>query len=443
MARKDTIVARASGSGTAGVAVIRVSGPQGGACVEALTARPVPAARRAVVRDLRGADGEILDRGLVIWFPGPGSYTGEDVAEFHVHGGRAVVEGVVTALAARPGCRIAERGEFTRRAFDHGRMDLTAAEAVADLVAAETAAQRRQAVRLAGGAGAAVFEGWRERLLRAQARWEAVIDFSDEEIPPAVEREARALADGVRAEIETHLVRRGGERIRDGVRVAIIGAPNVGKSSLLNALARREAAIVSDTPGTTRDVIEVQMDMGGYAVTLVDTAGLRETADGVESEGVKRARAQAEGADVRVCMFDCAAWPELDAETLAWLDRSALAVVNKADLRDPGTAATVAGKAAVVVSVRDGTGMEGFVAKLGAVVAAHVDDGGEGIITRARHRQCLAECAGALRQFGIGGAVEMAAEDLRAAVAALGRLTGRVGVEDMLGHVFAEFCIGK
>ena len=440
----DTIVALASGKGTGGVAVVRVSGPDARGCIEGLTGKATPEARRAVVRTLHDeTTGEVLDRALVLWFPGPNSYTGEDSAEFHVHGGRAVVGAVIGALLARPRCRLAERGEFTRRAFDHGRMDLPAAEAVADLVAAETSVQRRQAVRLAEGAASRVFEDWRERLLGVQARWEAVIDFSDEDLPDGLVASARDTARKVAAEIGAHLAKRTGERIRDGLRVAIVGAPNVGKSSLLNRLAERDAAIVSETAGTTRDVIEVRMELGGYAVLLADTAGLRATEDAIESEGVRRARRWAEEADIRIAMFDATRWPEIDEETAALVDDRTVVVVNKADLKDPGDGPTVRGIAGERISAKGGDGVERLVGRLTGLAEGAFDGGDEAIVTRARQRRCLEDCVAGLSAFGRQAAVELAGEDLRAAISALGRLTGRVGVEDMLDRVFAEFCIGK
>jgi tRNA modification GTPase len=306
-----TIFALSSGPGRAGVAVVRISGRRAHTALEAVVGR-CPSPRHASYAPICHPEtGEALDRGLILWLPGPGSATGEDMAELHVHGGRAVVDGVLDALAHVAGLRPAEPGEFTRRAFDNGKLDLTQVEGLADLIAAETVAQRRQALRQMDGALAALYESWRGSLVRASAHAEAAIDFSDEELPPdLVDRLAADVRD-LRAEIEAHLDDNHlGERLRDGIQIAIVGAPNVGKSSLINALAKRDAAIVAPTPGTTRDVIEVHLDLGGYPVTVADTAGLRESADEVEAEGVARARARASAADFVLRVHDASQWPE-------------------------------------------------------------------------------------------------------------------------------------
>src|SRR5690348_4304720 len=324
----ETIFAVASGAGQAAIAVMRLSGPDSRAMLAALCGR-VPPPRRAAFRRLRGADRAELDQGMVLWLPGPGSYTGEDSAELYLHGGRAVLTGVADALVAL-GARPAEPGEFTRRAFLNGRMDLTEAEAVHDLIAAETAAQRRQALRQLDGALGAIYQGWAERLRLLLAQQEALIDFPDEDLPPEVEAEVRAEIAALRQEIATHLAdNRRGERLREGLVFAVVGLPNVGKSSLVNALAGRDVAIVAATPGTTRDALEARMELGGVPVTLVDTAGLRETGDVVEAEGVRRARARAASADLVVSVYD------IRAGTGDAPDRSgarAVLVANKADL---------------------------------------------------------------------------------------------------------------
>jgi len=443
-----TIFAPATAAGRAAIAVIRVSGPEAGAALAAL-AGPLPPPRRASRRVLRAAGGEALDDGLVLWMPGPASYTGEDMAEFHVHGGRAVVEAVLAALGALPGLRPAEPGEFTRRAFDNGRLDLTAVEGLADLVAAETQAQRRQALRQAGGALAALYERWRAGLVEALARAEAAIDFDDEDLPETLDAAVRSGISGLLGEITQHLDDEGrGERLRDGALVVILGAPNVGKSSLLNRLARREAAIVSTRAGTTRDVIEVRMEIDGFPATLADTAGLRATADAVEVEGVRRARAHARVADLRIALFDATRWPETDAETRALVDAETLVAVNKTDLAPLPPGASLAGRPVIGISCRSGAGMGALLSALGRALAERLDTAAAPALTRERHRRALADCrdalARALDQSARGGAAaELAAEDLRLAVRALGRLTGRVDVEDLLDAIFAEFCIGK
>ena len=332
MSDDQTIFAPASAAGKSGVAVFRVSGKDARRAITDLC-KPsdVPAPRFAALRDIKHPhSGEVIDRALVLFFPAPHSFTGEDVVEFHTHGGRAVTNAVIDALTVLPAFRLAEAGEFTRRAFENGKMDLTEAEAIADLIHAETEAQRKQALRQLDGALGRIYEDWRARLSRSLAYMEAAIDFADEELPPdMLEKQSVVLRD-LRTEIAAHLNdNHRGERLREGFSIAILGAPNAGKSSLLNALAQREAAIVSPTAGTTRDVIEVHLDIGGYAVTLADTAGLRESSDAIESEGIRRAHAHAQQADLKVLVFDGTTQP--DAETLALVDENAVVVINKID----------------------------------------------------------------------------------------------------------------
>ena len=440
----DTIIALATAPGRAAVAVIRVSGPGAGAAIEALADAKLPPARRASRRLLRDpATGEALDDALLLWFPGPGSYTGEDVAEFQLHGGRAVVAGVIAALAALPRVRPAEPGEFTKRAFLNGRLDLTAAEAVNDLIAADTAAQRRLALRQGAGALAELYDGWRNRLIRALAHLEADIDFPEEGLPGHIRDEVGRELDALATEMAAHLDdSRRGERLRDGIQVAIVGAPNVGKSSLLNALARREAAIVSPVPGTTRDVIEVHLDLAGYPVTLADTAGLRTAAaggDGIEEEGIRRARARAGEADLKIAVFDATAAP--DAATLDLIDDSTLVVVNKLDLAPAPQ--SLKGYKILGISALRGLGLDVLLDALTQDVVARCEVGEAPILTRARHRQAVTEAVEALRRSRTATLPELAAEDVRLAARALGRITGRIDVEDLLDVIFREFCIGK
>src|ERR1700710_1191054 len=301
----DTIFALSSAPGRAGVAMIRVSGTVARKVVETLTAKPLPAPRAATLRTLIDRAGKPIDSGLVLWFEGPASFTGEDLAEFHIHGGRAIVEAVLLEIGRQPACRPAEPGEFTRRAVEHGKLDITQAEAILDLIDAETEAQRRQAVRQYQGALTGLYEGWREHLIRALAWTEAHIDFSDEEIPRDLLAQVNDQAIEIHREIERHLTdSRRGEIVRDGLFLTVIGPPNAGKSSLINALARRDVAIVAETAGTTRDIIEVRLNSGGFAVIVADTAGLRAAADAVESEGVRRALARAEQSDLVLLLLD-------------------------------------------------------------------------------------------------------------------------------------------
>ncbi|MBE0533395.1 MAG: tRNA uridine-5-carboxymethylaminomethyl(34) synthesis GTPase MnmE [Rhodospirillales bacterium] len=445
--KSGTIYALATANGPAGVAVIRLSGPEAGEALRHLTGAAPPAPRRLVrMRFTDPRNGETLDDGLGAWFAAPGSFTGEDVVEFHLHGGRAVVAGVLAALGRIEGLRLAEPGEFTRRAFENGKMDLTAAEGLADLVAAETAAQRRQALRQMQGALGALYEGWRHDLLGGLAHVEAAIDFADEDLPEGLIEGVRVRVATLRDAMAAHLADgRRGERLRDGVHVAIIGPPNAGKSSLLNLLARREAAIVADTAGTTRDVIEVHLDLGGLPVVVADTAGLREGGDAIECEGVRRAEARAAEADVRIAVFDATRWPAADGRAAALVDSATVVVINKSDLATPPPPLAVGGVSALAVSVRTGAGIEDLLAKLAAAVAARCPAAGAPAMTRARHREALEDCVAALDRFVGGSAAtpELAAEDLRLATRALGRITGRVDVEDMLDVIFRDFCIGK
>jgi tRNA modification GTPase len=434
----DTIYALASGAAAGAVAVLRLSGPGTGEAMRRL-AGSLPPARRASLRRLRAPDGETLDHALVLWFPGPASYTGEDAAELHLHGGRSVIAGVMETLTAA-GLREAEPGEFTRRAFLHGKMDLTAAEGIADLVAAETAAQRRQALHQADGGLAKLYGGWAERLARLLAHQEAAIEFAEDGLPTDLDSKARAGAGALRAEIEAHLAdARRGELLREGLVFAIIGAPNAGKSSLLNALVGREAAIVSARAGTTRDIVEARLDLAGVPVTLSDTAGLREAGDEIEAEGIKRAERRAQEAQLVITVF--AADQPPDAETLRWVGPEALVLVNKCDLA-PAPAA-IAGVPAMAVSAREGIELATLRDQL-AEAALRLTGAGQGNqLTRPRHRAALTEAVTLLTEAEEASLPELTAEALRAAHFALGRLTGRVGVEEILDIVFRDFCIGK
>ncbi len=441
----ETIYAVASGAGLAGVAVVRISGGAAADALVALSRRETPAPRRAMVRTLVDpGTGDALDQALVLWFPAPKSFTGEDVVELHLHGGRAVIAGVLAALAGIPGLRPAEAGEFTRRAFDHGKLDLTAAEGLADLVAAETAAQRRQALRQMDGALEQVYESWRWRLTETLAYLEASIDFSDQDLPEhlaaVVEPTVRAILD----EIDRHLADgRRAQRLRDGISVVIFGAPNVGKSSLLNCLAQREAAIVSTQAGTTRDVIEVRMDLAGFPVIVADTAGLREALDDIERIGVARAHAEIDKADLTLAVIDAS------AGALAWqsavtglVDDRCLIVANKSDLQTE-TRGEWGGYPVFSVSARTGAGLGRLLESLASRVAQMADTSAAPGMTRERHRHALQQCRDHLMASLTAPLPELTAEDLRLAARHLGRITGRVDVEEVLDVVFREFCIGK
>ena len=444
----DTIFAPATAPGRAGIAVIRISGPKTGKALDRLgVASCAPRVMtRASLKD--PATGEVLDDGLVGWFEAPKSFTGEDVAELHTHGGRAVVEGVLAALNGIGGLRPAEPGEFTRRAFDAGKLDLTQAEALADLVDADTRAQARQALRQMGGALKTRYDDWRDRLTKALAHLEAVIDFPDEDLPVETSEALWGTVATLENELSAHMADEGrGERLRNGVHVAIVGPPNAGKSSLLNLLAQRNAAIVSETAGTTRDVIDVHLDLDGYPVLISDTAGLRDTEDAIEDEGVRRARDRAETADLVIALFDGAIYPERDAATTKLIDETTLVVVNKADLLDQAREqerdVDDNWRATQFVSVKDGFGIDLLISNLIQRVADLCDTGMDAPITRARHRHALSECRDAMTRARSATLPELAAEDLRLAVRALGRLTGHVDIEELLDVVFRDFCIGK
>ena len=444
----ETIFALASGGGPSGVAVLRLSGPKAGEMLTALTGRALPEPRKAVFAKLKHPkSGEVLDDGLVLWFPGPASFTGEDVAEFQIHGGKAVVAAFLETLAGFEGARLAEPGEFTRRAFDNGKMDLTEAEGLADLIHAETEAQRKQALRQMEGALGALYEGWRERLVHALAHQEAGIDFIEEEdIPEEITRAVGAAVESLKNDIANHLADgHRGERLRDGIRIAIIGPPNAGKSSLLNRLARREAAIVSNIAGTTRDVIEVHLDLGGFPVVVSDTAGLRESGDVIEEEGVRRAHRVAEEADIRVIVLDGAFWPRIDSATQQAMEKNddSLIVINKWDIAEDKTTISSGFKASGTISAKTGEGLEAFLAHLTKLIGERWEQGATPWLTRERHREALEDSLAALNRYQNDGDEELAAEDLRLAARALGRITGRVDVEDLLDVIFSEFCIGK
>jgi tRNA modification GTPase len=443
----------------------------------------LPAARRARHVRFRDPDnGDELDDGLALWFPGPTSVTGEDVAELHVHGSRAALAAIMAVLS-RQGLRLAEPGEFTRRAFLNGKLDLTQAEAVADLAAAETEAQRRQALRQLDGQLGDIYRGWGERLLRLLAHLEAAIDFPDEDLPPEIEARVAGETAALAEEIGAHLAdRHRGERLRDGIAVAILGPPNAGKSSLLNQLARREAAITSPIAGTTRDVIEVAIDLAGYPVVLADTAGLRDSADVIEQEGLRRALARAGAAELRLFVFD-ARHPEDAQGAAAWPGPDTLLVANKIDLlrtepesgypartpqpSSPGLSrgptscdslwmagpspamtkeemavAISPAESAIPVSALTGEGIPVLVSALTARIAETYDIAAP-VLTRARHREALETAHAALRRSLAADLAELRAEDLRLAWRSLGHITGGVDVEDLLDVIFRDFCLGK
>ncbi|MDQ0346867.1 tRNA uridine-5-carboxymethylaminomethyl(34) synthesis GTPase MnmE [Ancylobacter vacuolatus] len=442
----DTIAAVSSGSGGA-VAVLRLSGPQAGAVLVALAGR-LPEPRRAHLARLRHpTSGEVLDQGLALWFPGPRSATGEDMAELQIHGGRAVVAAVLGAVLDVPGLRPAEAGEFTRRAFLNGRIDLTEAEGLADLIGAQTEAQRRLAFAHAFGHLGQRVEEWRRRLIRAMALIEAGIDFADEDDVPAGARAlARPEVEALHAELTAALADRRGALVREGALIAIAGLPNAGKSSLINALAQRDIAIVSDEPGTTRDLLEVALDLDGHKATLVDTAGLREAESKVEAEGIRRARARMAEADLVLWVHDVSAGPAPEAAPSLETERPLWLVANKIDRAGPAASAPAAWPVrSFAISAAGGQGLEELTRALGGFIATRAE-GEHPALIRARHRASAGEADShltlALEQWERLDD-ELLAEELRLAARALGRMTGVIGVEDLLDVVFREFCIGK
>ncbi|RAZ90043.1 tRNA uridine-5-carboxymethylaminomethyl(34) synthesis GTPase MnmE [Mesorhizobium hawassense] len=436
MVSKDSIVALSSGRLPAGIAVIRISGPKTRFVIETIAGAVKD--RFTTLRRLKAADGSVIDHGLVLFFPGPGSFTGEDVAEFQVHGSRAVAAKLLETITGFEGVRHAEPGEFTRRAFLNGRLDLVETEALADLVNAETEAQRRFALSNAEGAQSELYSGWRRRLIHARAMIEAEIDFADEDdVPGSVSEAVWSDVAAMIGEIERHIEGfKAAEIIRDGFEVVILGAPNAGKSSLFNALARREAAIVTDEPGTTRDLLEVAMDLNGLKVRIVDTAGLRDATGKVESIGIERARAKAGATDLVLLLEDM-------AEPVAVSD-----VPNGIPLLRIGTKYDIARAGAgsdydLVISTKEGIGLERLLNEIGARAAAAAGGAGDVLPSRLRHVELLNETRDFLKAALSGQSQELRAEDLRLAADRLGRIIGAVDVEDLLDVIFSQFCIGK
>jgi tRNA modification GTPase len=457
--REQTIFALSSGRPPSAISIVRVSGPEAGTALTLLAGK-IPVPRMATRALLRDGNRQPIDDAVVLWFPGPASATGEDVAEFHVHGGRAVLAALFATLSALDNMRAAEPGEFTRRAFENGKLDLTEAEGLDDLIHADTDRQRSQALRQLKGMLGDRARDWRAQIIEASALIEAGIDFSNEgDVPAELIAPALAKIKTLLGEIQQVLAEQGrGERLREGLVVAIAGPPNVGKSTLMNQLARREVAIVSPHAGTTRDIIEVQLDLDGYPVTVIDTAGIRDTDDPVEREGVRRARARAAEADLVLWLVDATHEKNLDEGTApVWVVRNKIDLdavgSDAAGLRihamNPGQRAGVVrqGQASAdfAISASRGDGIQELISALVAFAQSYFGSGEGGLISRERQRKLLEETVVSLRRSAsvIEQGEELAAEDLRIAARSLGHLLGRVDVEDLLDVIFRDFCIGK
>lgn len=441
---RQTIFAWASAMGKAGVAVLRISGPNSLAALPYLGVNAIPAPRIATFARLQHPTRqESLDEALILHFPAPHSFTGETVLEIQTHGSLAVIRQLTELLSTLPDFRMAEAGEFARRAYFNGKFDLLEAEGLADLIDAETEAQQRQAIRQMQGHLGARYDALRSQILYAMAMMEAYIDFPDEEIPDDVTQEAQNSVAALAQEIATILDDKGiGEKIRSGLRVAIIGAPNVGKSSLMNALAKRDVAIVSRHAGTTRDVIEIEMEIAGFSITLIDTAGLRETYDEIEAEGIRRTYLQAKDADINCILFDATTLPHLDQTSASLIDNTSLVILSKYDLAKD-LAPTIAGLRSVPLSTHTDSGLDALLSALTERVRASHFCTEHPIITQARHREALNLAHHHLLRFHRATALELATEELRLSAQNIAKITGKIAVDDVLDIVFGRFCIGK
>jgi tRNA modification GTPase len=442
MMTADTIFALATPPGKSGVAIIRVSGPMSKAVAGALGAGQDVAAGQVRYAAMHKPSGELIDKGLVLFFKAPHSFTGEDVLEFQLHGSMAVIREISNILADLPGMRPAEPGEFSRRAFLNGKMDLLEVEGLADLIAAETPRQKQQAQRQMAGGLSGYYADLRAQMVRALAMLEAYIDFPDEEIPESVLEGLAADIEGLKSAIGATLTsQKNGERLREGMRVVILGAPNAGKSSLLNTIAKKDAAIVSHKAGTTRDVIEVHMDIAGFPVILADTAGLRESGDDIEEEGIRRAISRAGDADLKLLVFD-GQNPVLDAKTITLKEYNSLIIINKIDITDKGSLKLPFDNV-ITISAKTGEGLDKLLSALEQSVIRFFSSQEAPVITRQRHRSLLQAALGHLERFAPGAPLELSCENLRLAAQSVGKITGKIQVDELLDVIFKQFCIGK
>ena len=442
-----TIYALSSGSGISGIAVIRVSGKNTAEVIKKLTQAKLPIPRVATIRKINKNGGkELIDEGVIIWFPGPNSYTGEDLAEFHVHGSRAVIKAMHIAISKIKNCRLAEPGEFTKRAFQNGRINLLKAESIADLISSETEIQRKQAVKIMSGKSSDKYNSWREKLLKILSHIEAKIDFPEEDLPKSIMQEIQKKSKDVLKEINKTLNdQKVGERIREGFKIAILGPPNSGKSSLLNYLSKRDVAIVSEIAGTTRDVIETHLNLDGYPVIVSDTAGIRNSKNEIEKKGIKIALKRADDADLKLVIVSS---KNVDFTSVLkkLLMNNAILVINKSDLVKGKLNSKFMKYEHVLISIKKDSNLNKLITKIKSKLKNKFTTSEDILITRERHRQNLINCVQHLEKFQKKKSVQdfdKAAEDLRLATRHLGMIVGKVDVEELLGSIFNDFCIGK
>ena len=442
-----TIYALSTGPGVSGVAIIRISGPDTLKVIKLLTNKDVPRPRKATLRKINNIEtSELIDEGIILWFPGPESYTGEDMAEIQVHGSKAVIDAIHKNISNIENCRLAEPGEFTKLAFQNGKIDLLKAESVADLISSETEIQRKQAVKIMSGRSADKFNALREKLLQILSHVEAKIDFPDEDLPKDILNKIKKDTDEVLKDIEKILNdQKAGERIREGFKIAILGPTNAGKSSLINHLSNRDVAIVSEIAGTTRDVIETHLNIDGYPVIVSDTAGIRESVDEIEKKGIKLSLNRAEEADLKLVVVDAKNTDFTDT-LKGLLDNNAILVLNKSDLLEKDIDPEVKRINHVLISIKNNLNIDKLIQKIKDILKNKFITSDDILITRERHRQHLEQCVSHLKRFNQKKQVEdfdIAAEDLRLAARHLGMIVGKVDVEEILGSIFNDFCIGK
>ena len=442
-----TIYALSSGPGISGIAVIRISGQETSKAIELLTGKPVPNPRVATLRKINKINtSELIDEGIILWFPGPESYTGEDMAEIQVHGSKAVIDALHSSISDIANCRLAEPGEFTKLAFQNGKINLLKAESVADLISSETEIQRQQAIKIMNGKSADQFNFLREKLLKILSHVEAKIDFPDEDLPNDILKEIKKSSDEVLTNIEKILDdQKVGERIREGFKIAILGPTNAGKSSLLNHLSNRDVAIISEIAGTTRDVIETHLNIDGYPVIVSDTAGIRESKNEIERKGIKLSLNRAEEADLKLVVVD-AKNPDFNDVLKGLLDENAILVINKSDLLEGDIEPEIKKLNHVLISIKQNLNIDELILKIKDNLKNKFISSDDILITRERHRQHLEQCLEHLKNFNKKNEVEdfdKAAEDLRLATRHLGMIVGKVDVEEILGSIFNDFCIGK